>query len=196
MLLIGILKWQWKIDYLGRSCEAWESGYIRQPYYQQNIVCIFSVKYRSISFDGQFPNSCTMILDDSLAFILLFRLCLLPQKNKIMKWYQKYPTNKRLYTYWKYIYVLAKWGNQVFVPSVEVILLHEIGRICLQHYIIQLLTKFVELHLLTHFKLTLAKEHEDWEFSLKDLLIWFLHCNATLNECWIVSEESVDCWCF
>ena len=71
----------------------------------------------------------------------------------------------------------------MFVLGVEVILLHEIGRICLQHYIIQLLTKFVELHLLTHFKVSLAKEHEEREFSLKDLLMWFLHCNATLNEC-------------
>ena len=73
MLLIGILKWQWNIDYLGRSCEAWESGYIRQPYCQQNIVCIFFVQCRSIYFDAQFPNSCTRILHDSLAFIFLFR---------------------------------------------------------------------------------------------------------------------------
>ncbi|CBI35442.3 unnamed protein product, partial [Vitis vinifera] len=35
----------------------------------------------------------------SLAFILLFRLCLLPHKNRFMKWYQKYPLDKRLYTY-------------------------------------------------------------------------------------------------
>ena len=64
----------------------------------------------------------------------------------------------------------------MFVPGgVEVIPHHEIGRICLQHYTFQLLTKFVELHLLTHFKVTLAKEHEEREFRLKDLLMWFLN---------------------
>ena len=63
----------------------------------------------------------------------------------------------------------------MFVPGGVEVIPHEIGRICLQHYIFLLLTKFVELHLLTHFKVTLAKEHEEREFRLKDLLMWFLN---------------------